>query len=116
MSAASEVLATVTVIDAVLTTSRWASTGASGGGGGPNAGAGAVTPSFMASVGMAVIAPPLSGAVFGRAPEQAVSMPNTAIPASASVNQPRLDLPEIRFMIINLAIGCENRQRRSKGP
>jgi hypothetical protein len=65
---------------------------------------------------MAVIAPPLSGAVFGRAPEQAVSTPNTAMLASANVNQPRLDLPEIRFMIINLATGCENRQRRSKEP
>jgi hypothetical protein len=65
---------------------------------------------------MADMPPPVSGAVFGRAPEQAVSMPSIAIPAIAGINQPRHDLPEIRFMIINLATGCEDRQRRSKCP
>jgi hypothetical protein len=111
LSAASEVLDTVMVIDAVLTTSRWASAG----GGGPNSGAGAVTPSFMPAAG-AVVMPLPCGDVFSCDPEQPVSMPNTAIPAIAGANHLRPNLRETRFMIINLAIGCEVRQRRSKGP
>ncbi|MDT5247111.1 MAG: hypothetical protein QOD36_4487 [Mycobacterium sp.] len=83
MSAASEVLDTVTVIDAVLTTSRWTSCGgggAPGGGTGPNSGAGPATPSFMPAVGAGVMPLPC-GALFSCDPEQAVSTPNTAIPA-----------------------------------
>ena len=99
------------VIDAVLTTSRWASSG----GGGPNSGAGAATPSFMPAAG-AVVMPPPCGAMFSCDPEQAVSTPNTAIPAIAIVKHLGPNLRETRFMIINLAIGCEVRQRRSKRP
>jgi hypothetical protein len=54
------------------------------------------------------------GALLSCDPEQAVSTPNTAIPAIASVNDLRPNLHETRFMIINLAIGCEVRQRCSK--
>jgi hypothetical protein len=101
-------LDTVIVIDAVLTTSRWTSCGgAPGGGGGPNSGAGAVTPSFMVAAG-AVVMPPTCGAVFSCDPEHAVSTPNTAAPAIANINQRRPNLPETRFMIINLAIGFES--------
>ena len=97
------------VIDAVLTTSRWASGGrAPGGGTGPNSGAGAVTPSVTPAAG-AVVMPLPCGALLSSDPEQAVSTPNTVIPAIASV-------VHLRFMIINLAIGCEVRQRRSKRP
>jgi hypothetical protein len=99
------------VIDAVLTTSRWTSCG----GGGPNSGAGAVTPSFVATAG-AVVMSPACACVFPCDPEQAVSTPSTAIPAIPNVNHLGPNLLETRFMIINLAIGCEVRQRRSKRP
>jgi hypothetical protein len=64
----------------------------------------------------AVVMPLPCGAMFSCDPEQAVSTPDTAIPASASVNHLGPNLHETRFMIINLAIGCELRQRRSKRP
>ena len=104
LSAASEVLETVIVIDAVLTTSRFSF----GGGGGPNSGAGALTLSFMPAAGALVI-PPSGGAMSSRDAEQAVSTLNTTMPAIAADTHLRFNL-EIRFMIINLAIGCEARQ------
>ena len=64
----------------------------------------------------AVVMPAPCDAAFPRDPEQAVSTPNTAIPVIASVNHLEPNLHETRFMIINLAIGCEVRQRRSKTP
>jgi hypothetical protein len=69
----------------------------------------------MATAG-AVVMPALCAGVFSCDPEQAVSTPSTAIPAIPNVNHLGLNLLETRFMIINLAIGCEVRQRRSKRP
>jgi hypothetical protein len=57
----------------------------------------------------AVVMPASCAALFPCEPEQAVSTPNTAIPAIAMDNQLRGDLLETRFMIIYLAIGCEPR-------
>jgi hypothetical protein len=84
-----------------LTTSRCSF----GGGGGPNSGAGAETLSFMPAAGALVIL--LSGgAMLSRDAEQAVSTLSTTTPAIAIDSQLRFNL-ETRFMIINLAIGCE---------
>jgi hypothetical protein len=57
----------------------------------------------------AVVMPASCGALLSCDPEQAVNTPNTAIPAIASVNHMGPNLHETRFMIINLAIGCEPR-------
>jgi hypothetical protein len=82
------------VIDAVLTTSRWAF----GPSAGPNSGAGAPMPSFMPLAGGA-------GAVFSSDPApQAASNPATAIPAIACVSHRR---PSLIFIFANLAIGWE---------
>jgi hypothetical protein len=64
----------------------------------------------------AVVMPASCGALPSCDPEQAVYTPSTAIPANAMGNQLPRSLLETRFMIINLAIGCEVRQRRSKWP
>lgn len=61
--------------------------------------------------GAGAVAMPLPcGAAFSRDAEQAVSTPNTAIPAIASVNHLRPNLHETRFMIITLpsAVSYDN--------
>jgi len=60
--------------------------------------------------------PPPCGLAFSGEAEQAVSTAIAAIPAIASVSHLPPNLHETRFMIINHAIGCEVRQRRSKRP
>jgi hypothetical protein len=62
----------------------------------------------MATAGAVVMPAPCAG-VYPCDPEQAVSTPSTATPANAVAHQLRFNLFGIRFMIINLAIGCEAR-------
>jgi hypothetical protein len=64
----------------------------------------------------AVVVSPRCGAVFSCNPEQAVSTPNTAVPAIASANHLRPNLHETRFMIITLPSAVKDDNDAAKGP
>ncbi len=95
LSAASEVLATVMVIDAVLTTSRVASSTGAGPCSGGASGAPATVPSARREAGA------LSGVLplwDGPGPEQPVRRPNVAMLAIANITELRFKLQEVRLM------------------